>query len=358
MGFAQGSLIKSYGIGFIDRIWNYLESQVEQALVDLPEWLDELIADVGLDIALDLTEDMTKFLTPEHFYDELQGITDASGADYQTLVRIHMVAGLTQGACSMFGAWGDALANHSALLQMRALDWDMDGPFKDYNQITVYHPTDGHDFLNIGFTAFVGGLSGYSEKKLAISEIGATYPDSSFGYESRVGTPFIFVLREILQFDNTLEDSINRLETTHRTCNLILGVGDGKSESFRGFEYSFSVCNVFDDTNMMPYNETWHPRMTDIVYWGMDWDCPSFNYVLSQQLTKYYGQITPEIGMQYISSIEQSGTNHVIFYDFSADQVFVSFGAPSTVGGPQSAYDRQYTRVDATALFNEQPPSM
>jgi hypothetical protein len=31
----------------------------------------------------------------------------------------------------MYGAWSDAVANtNSKLMQLRALDWDVDGPFK------------------------------------------------------------------------------------------------------------------------------------------------------------------------------------------------------------------------------------
>ena len=37
-----------------------------------------------------------------------------------------------------------------------------------------------------------------------------------------------YLLRDILQFDNTLTDSMTRMTNAHRTCNLILGVGDGK----------------------------------------------------------------------------------------------------------------------------------
>ncbi len=87
-----------------------------------------------------------------------------------------------------------------------------------------------------------------------------------------------------MQYDNVLDDAINRMINTHRTCgnklfissrfyvaDLMLGVGDGKTNEFRGFQYSYSVLNVFDDQNLMPYNETWHPRINDIVYWGMDW---------------------------------------------------------------------------------------
>ena len=40
----------------------------------------------------------------------------------------------------MFGAWDEALASGNGLLQMRSLDWDMGGPFRDFPHITVYHP--------------------------------------------------------------------------------------------------------------------------------------------------------------------------------------------------------------------------
>lgn len=50
-----------------------------------------------------------------------------------------MIGELTKGSCSMYGASGAALPSESStkLLQLRALDWDVDGPFQNYPQITV-----------------------------------------------------------------------------------------------------------------------------------------------------------------------------------------------------------------------------
>ncbi len=38
----------------------------------------------------------------------------------------------------------------------------MDGPFRDYSSITVYHPNagNGHAFASVAFVGFVGGLTG------------------------------------------------------------------------------------------------------------------------------------------------------------------------------------------------------
>jgi len=266
---------------------------------------------------------------------------------------------LTQGKCSMYGAWQQALDPNypTSLLQLRSLDWDMDGPFRNLSSITIYHPlsNNGHSFANIGFPGFIGGLTGMSSTKLGISEIGVAFPDSTFGKQSRVGVPFIFTLRDILQFDGTVDDATNRLINEKRTCDLILGVGDGKLAEFRGFEYSGSVLNVFDDENMMPYNQTWHPRITDVVYWGMDWICPYFNWMLSKQILAYYGQLTPEITIRYITAVEQSGDNHLAVYDLPNMQLFVAFAAPHQTGGSPNAYDRQFTLLDVNALLNFSP---
>lgn len=117
---------------FIDNTWQYFEEQIDGALPQFfPKWLQDMIANVGLEIALDLTEFATMEYTDPKIFDELKGIADGSGVDYKRLVRVHMIAGLTQGKCSMFGIWGAALdpSYRNSLLQLRALDWDMNGRF-------------------------------------------------------------------------------------------------------------------------------------------------------------------------------------------------------------------------------------
>eukprot|EP01130_Rhizamoeba_saxonica_P006964 TRINITY_DN2789_c0_g1_i1.p1 TRINITY_DN2789_c0_g1~~TRINITY_DN2789_c0_g1_i1.p1 ORF type:complete len:362 (-),score=95.95 TRINITY_DN2789_c0_g1_i1:42-1127(-) len=360
MGYAQGTLLNEEITEFINNVWIYFEEQIEEVLPTMPKWIADWIADIGLDLALDATYEMTKYYTSPDVYEEIKGMSDASGVDYNTAVRVHMIAGLTQGKCSMFGAWGPALdpSSSTELLQLRALDWDMDGPFRNHPGVTVYHPDEGFAYANIGMTGFVGSLTGVSENKLGISEIGVTYPDDSFGSESRIGTPFIFILKDILHKDYTLDDATSRLASARRTCDLILGVGDGKMKEFRGYQYSYSQLHEFNDLNMRPNNSTWHPKMPGLVYWGMDWLCPAYNYVLSEQLKQHYGKITPEVAIKYITSVEMSGDNHLSFYDLTNQIFYVSFAAPHNVGGNPAAYARQFTVFDAEQLFAEEKPKL
>jgi len=362
MGFAQGTLLKEGVSSFLINVWNYMESEITSGplIKDLPKWLANLIADMGLDAALEFTHLVTAAYTPSYFYDEMRGLADATGMDYTTLVYLHMVAGLTQGKCSMLGSWGDALdpSSNTKLLQLRALDWDMDGPFRNYPALTVYHPNpgNGNSFALVGMTGFIGGLTGISDKQLGISEIGVSYPDSSFGSESRIGYPFIFLLRDILQWDLTVDDATSRLANAKRTCDLIFGVGDGKLGQFRGYQYSSSVLHIFNDENMMPIAD-WHPKINHTVYWGMDWLCPADNYLLSHQIQKYWGKLTPAVAIKNVASVEQSGDNHIAYYDLTNLELYVSYAAPhNSTNGSQAAYARQFTHFFMKQIFEEKPP--
>lgn len=188
----------------------------------------------------------------------------------------------------------------------------------------------------------------------------------------------------------------------------------GKAETFRAFEYSASTANVFDDTNQMPLYD-WHPRIQSMVYYGMDWLCPGelrvclhiveqqqprraaahsfsraqmltmsgaipmhckrqcvgtdpyvacaviagYNRVLSQQLLKYHGSLTPAATINDVLPIVQTGDVHAAVYDLTDQQMYVSFYVTnsSSVPTPVNAYDRAFTQLDLLSLFAEQPPA-
>jgi len=364
MGVAQGTILKEQATAMVDAVWKYLESQIESAINGtfhhLRPWFVDLVAEFGLDEGLDLTYDATRPYTGPYFEEEIRGLAHATGVSEAKIRRIHMIGELTKGSCSMYGAWGNATASTGSLMQLRALDWDVDGPFRNFPQITVYHPTAGspygHAFANIGWTGWIGAITGISSKRLAISEIGVSFPDSTFGRESRFGIPFTYILRDILQFDNSLQDAEKRITDAHRTCDLILGVGDGNAKEFRGIQYSFSVANFYTDTDMMPVAD-WHPRMNDVVYYGMDWLCPGYSIVLHDQIQKFYGNITAENTLREITSITETGNLHIAIYDLTNMIVHTANARRDGAQGPLNAFQRQFVRLDFNAIFAEQPPS-
>eukprot|EP01006_Ploeotia_vitrea_P021341 TRINITY_DN53706_c0_g1_i2.p1 TRINITY_DN53706_c0_g1~~TRINITY_DN53706_c0_g1_i2.p1 ORF type:complete len:391 (-),score=214.95 TRINITY_DN53706_c0_g1_i2:109-1281(-) len=364
-GFAQGQLLAKEAKGMATSVWAYFEEQVAQGInstLHLPPDVLKVVAEIGLDVLLDLTYDATVKYTGEYFFQELQGLSDAAGVDYKTIRRIHMIGELTKGSCSMYGAWGKATASLGGkLMQLRALDWDVEGPFKNFPQITVYHSTDpakdGNTFANIGWTGWVGSITGMSAQQMAICEIGVSFPDNTFGNESRIGVPFTFLLRDVLQWDKTLDDAIDHISNANRTCDLILGVGDAKpGGGFRGVQYSHSVANFFTDTNMKP-EASWHPRIENVVYYGMDWTCPNFDIVLARQLNAYHGNITAENTIRYITPIVQTGNLHVAVYDLADNVLYTANARGDGESGPEMAYDRHFVRLDMAKLYAEPAPT-
>ncbi|XP_067686914.1 protein dcd1B-like [Haliotis asinina] len=362
MGFAQGSIVKDEATSMIQQVWQYMEDQIVGGLKNLKflDWFLDDVANFGLDVALDLELLATEKHISQAFFDEVRGLADATGQDYKKILYIHLIGELTKGSCSMIGAWGNSLARNGSLLQLRALDWAVDGPFKDFPQVTVYHPvnsTYGQPWANFGWTGWVGSITGMNSVKMAISEIGVSFPDSSFGKESRFGIPFTNILRDILQYDTTLNEAVQRITNAKRTCDLLLGVGDGKSQTFRGVEYSASIANFYDDATLQPL-AVWHPRIKDVVYWGMDWACPGYSQVLATQIQRNYGHLDANVIIRDVVSIVQTGNMQVAVYDLTGNIAYLANAKGSYESGPKYAYERQFVRMNMTDIFAEPVPNL
>jgi isopenicillin-N N-acyltransferase like protein len=170
----------------------------------------------------------------------------------------------------------------------------------------------------------------------------------------------MYILRDVLQYENSLTGAKNRITNSNRTCNLIIGVGDGKSGEVNGCQFSGYVANFYDDTNLLPVNETWHQPIEDIVYNGMDWLCPNFNNALYTQFIKYYGQIDEIVTVRNILPTVQTGNLHIAFYDLTDSNLHVSFcrGEKADPSEPHYAYERQFTRLRMQEIFNQAPPAL
>ena len=370
-GVATGQLLGAKFNRFVAEVYEYTEAQLISNLANAT-WCAahaleckglRAITKGGLSAALDLSYDVTKSHIKPYVMEEIRGLADATKLSVNDVRNIMWIGELTRGSCSMFGAKGTATP-HGDLLQLRALDWDVDAPFRNYATITVYHPNDGdgHAWANLAFSGFSASVTGFSSTQLGVSEIGVSYPDDSFGPESYLapGYPFGFLIRDILQFDTTLDDATRRITEATRTCDLILGVGDGKCNDFNGFQYSPHVATVIKPDSKpeekIPVNASWHTPLDDIVYWGMDWVCPNDNKMLSHQLQKFHGKLTPENTISDVVSYVGTGDLHIAIYDNKASMMYVATARKDGAGGPLNAYQRQFTRLNMTRLFEEERP--
>jgi len=353
MGYAHGSLLKQQITEIVPEVEQYIESQVDASLAFLPAWLREFIEKEGYIAALDLTYYLTEAYTPTYFYDEIRGMAEGAGLDYDKALRVHMFPELIKAQCSMFGAWGPAITQASGpLLQLRALDWETHGPFQKYPVVIVYHPSadNGHPYSVVSWSGFIGAITGYSSAPLALSQkVWINYNESS----TRAGIPFHFLLRDILQFDNTIDDGINRIINAQRTCSIFVGLGDPVNK-FRAIEYAYEEVNVFDDFNYPLYQN--HPRFAGLVYIDKH-PQPSTHACLASLLQKYYGQLDALTTIQHISAELQTGDMHIAVYDFAKQYMYVANASPVVNGTVIPAYDRPFLRLDMVQQFAVLPPN-
>jgi hypothetical protein len=258
----------------------------------------------------------------------------------------------------MFGAWGNHLADKNGLLTLRALDWVMDGPFKDFPELVIYHAQDSREntFLNLGWTGWMASITGVNDQKLSIHEIGVSYPDDTFGPETFSGIPFGYLLRDILQFDKSRAEANRRYQTANRTCHLILGVGDGKEKRMNAIQYSWKNARIVDDHNLIPV-APWHPKIENVVYYGMDWMCPGYDTVMAAQLNKYKGNLTAENAIRDVMPVVSTGDLHLYVADLPNDLFYFSVAAPTAAPGKRRAFERAFTKVELKTFWSVAPPT-
>lgn len=354
MGYAAGQLTANILPQFIAGVYADLDAAIAPFVKTLPVDLQQLVENNGTAAALQLTFDLCKPYIEPWYIEELQGWADGSGASFQQLLHINMLPELVQAACSMFGAWGEAIAKTSGtLIQLRALDWNTNSVAQQQPTVVVYHPNsgNGHAFANVAWLGFIGSLSGFSSAPVAICEkVWIHYT----GVQNRAGYPWTFLLRDILQYDIDIDSALTRIANAKRTCSIFAGVGSGLSNTFKIVEYAYEAIQIFNDRNFPAYPN--HPLMDGLV-WVDKHTQPSGDPCMTQLLEYYYGSITAEVTLRNITAQFQTGDTQVVVYDYAANNIYVSNCAvwnPATGAAP--AYDRQFTKFDMTAMWNEQPP--
>lgn len=330
MGQAHGQLLK----GAIQKHCDRLIALMTQTMQAKPEKLDQVY-------------EATRRHIPAHFTEEMKGLADGAGLSLQTVIRCQMIGEAGEWHCSLFGAWGKATAQDGHVYQLRALDYEVEADIQKYPTIIVYVPNNGHAFANIGWAGVIGSVTGISSVPLAISEIGDSYDAA---HDSLDGIPFAFLLRDILQFDADLDSAIARVRKAPRTTSLMYAIGDGRAGRVRGLQTSRTLCNVFDWQDLEP-NVPTHPRLEDVVYWGMSWNVPRYDQPLHARLKANYGKINAEVVIKDILPRVGTGNLQATVYDLTAQKIWTANARADGESGPLNAYARAFVEVDMRAVF-------
>jgi len=326
-------------------VCGYIDSFIGQYLQFLPPYLQKLFEELGATAVLDAIYELVYYYTPSYFWEEIQGISDGSGVDYMTVIRLHMIPEAVQAACTMVGAWGQSIANTTGTLyQLRALDFMPNGPLQLAPAVIVYHPTQGHNFSILSWTGFIGALSGLSSANVGICE---KFWASYNGTKNRYGIPFHFLLRDILQFDSDADDAFTRITNAARTCSIWIGLGD-YTNTFKIVAYSVDNVTFWDEHNFPVY--TGHPKFPGVLYLNKH-EQPSTNACLGDLIQEFYGNLNAQTMISWLAAVSQTGDQHVAVYDYTNMYMYVASSSPYVNGTSIPAYQRKYIMLDMNALW-------
>jgi len=350
-GLAYGAILKPYLSKVIAEFFTWIEVNVESAVKPyVPEDIAKLIAIYGIDAVLDLQYELMKHHMSEEFIQEVEGIAEASGLSYALMMRMVVFPDLVKAHCSMVGAWGEATAPaySDSLVQLRALDWATNSPLQQFPLVTVYHSNATAAFSTLGWPGFVGALTGMSNAPMGICEkVWLHYQ----GKDRRNGIPIGLMLRDILEFDSSVEEAKARINNADRTCSIFVGIGSPTSpEKFNIVQYARDYAKFYNDSDFEVSNPE-HPQLKNIVYVDKH-SQPSHDPCLGSILQEAHGSVTPTTMVDVCATL-QTGDTHAAVYDFLKMEMLVSNASPFVNGSFVPAYNRQFVKLDMNALFSE-----
>lgn len=180
-----------------------------------------------------------------------------------------------------FHCSGVAVRNKASLdgqvVHARVLDYMRDIGLQDSAAVVVFLPEGHNSWISLGYAGFIGTVTAMNEKGLAVGEMGGR------GEGNWDGMPMSFLLRDIMERANNVEEALEILKSTPRTCEYYYVLSD-RSRNIAGVKATPEELLVLRPGEQHPELP---PVPEDVVFFsGGD-----RAKVLSQRLHEAYGKI-------------------------------------------------------------------
>jgi hypothetical protein len=174
----------------------------------------------------------------ERYYREMDALADAVGANRQE-------ARLANFFPELFHCSGFAIANEATvggrLYHGRILDYMKGIGLEQNATVMVFQPEKGNAWVNISYAGFIGSVTAMNAKHVAIGEMGGR------GEGNWDGKPMAQLVREVMENADTLEEAVEIMRKSPRTCEYYYVISDGKGRKAVGIK---AKPNVFEVVGM------------------------------------------------------------------------------------------------------------
>jgi hypothetical protein len=225
MGHQQGTLVKKevhnlvermvYGVGVVSSLakgrWFFGEIEEAQARLQ-------------------------KFMDPRYLR-EMDAMADAAGLPREEARLSNYFPELFH--CSGFALLPPATKD-GHIYHGRILDYLKGVGLEQNACVTVLRPDVGNAWVNVGYCGFVGSVTAMNEKGISIGEMGGR------GEGKWNGKPMAQLVREVMEKTSTLEEAVNLMRTSPRTCEYYYVITDAKAKRAVGVKATPEIFEVVE----------------------------------------------------------------------------------------------------------------
>ncbi|MBZ0270390.1 C45 family peptidase [bacterium] len=233
-------------------------------------------------------EGMVAGLNNDITYEEL--VTGNALGDVFGVVTAFMDNYMDVDFCTLTASWGEATTDGELLVTR---NFDYMNLFAKYNYVAIVRPDAGHAFVTTGIMGLSGTHVAMNENGL----VGALAYNSSYDSDM-TGVPMLLLLREAVQFSDSVEDAIALVGESDRTMGLNYMFADGDTKEAVVFEVSggktarrtsldglstLLATNHYVAATMQQERKPFAPEHTSMRRWDR----------VSHLLKKNYGNLSP-----------------------------------------------------------------
>ena len=159
------------------------------------------------------------FVDPRHLR-EMDALADASGMDREESRLSNFFPELFH--CSGFAIMGNATKD-GVMYHGRVLDYLRGAGLEENAVVMVIRPDQGNAWVNVSYAGFLGSVTAMNEKHISIGEMGGR------GEGAWDGKPMAQLMREVMEKASTLDEAVDIMRRTPRTCEYYYVIGDANT---------------------------------------------------------------------------------------------------------------------------------
>ena len=179
---------------------------------------------------------------PEEYLDEMEGVARGAGVPYDAILLENTFLTLAEqtnpvklldlpARCTNVVALGES-TSMGQLIHASTLDWGLGEVLGPRAMPILYEPANGHPFVSITWPGMVGTLRAMGAQGISITEESTAAPEDT----DIKGVPINFLMRQAVQYADTLDDAVNVIKTGPGTCGYKVTIASGQALDARVVE--------------------------------------------------------------------------------------------------------------------------